>query len=112
MVGGMVTPGHNGARVYVGHWDASGRRVVVESADGVRALPHPDRSSRVGFVWGRPGPGALDLAYAILEDTTGSPTLAERLARDLSWGVISRLPADTFRLSEHDVRAWLEGGRA
>ena len=83
--------------VYVGERRAEGRRVVAVVDGEERPLRAIGASSAVGFVWGRPGEGARDLARSVLADATGSPVLTERVHREFAWDVIAHLPGDGFR---------------
>ena len=94
--------------VYVAEWSAEGRRVVVVAGEEQRALQAIGASSAVGFVWGRPGEGARDLARSLLADATDSVVLAERVHREFARDVIAQLPDEGFRLTRADVLRWLE----
>ena len=93
---------------YAGVADRWGRDVWVER-HGVRdVLRHRGEEPIAGFVWGRRGIAARELARAILVDVTGSPAVGERFCRDLTHAVVARLPEDGFELTRDEVLAWLE----
>jgi hypothetical protein len=102
------TRGGPGRVRYVGA-GAPGRREVWIERDGVRQVAEtPTDDAPARFDWSRPGPGACALARLVLQDATGSPALADRYCRALTYDVIARLPDRAFELSGADVLAWLE----
>src|SRR4051794_28827169 len=101
-------PGTEDTVRYVGVADWWGRHVWVER-DGTRsALPACGEELIAGFAWGTRGIAARELARAILADATGSPAVAERYCRDLTYAVVAGLPRTGFELRRDAVLAWLE----
>jgi hypothetical protein len=102
------TRGGPGRVRYVGAGEAGHREVWIER-DGVRRVAQtPTDDAPARFDWSRTGPGACALARLVLQDATGSPALADRYCRALTYDVIARLPDRAFELSGADVLAWLE----
>lgn len=64
-----------------------------------------------GFEWGYAGSGPAQLALAILADCLGDDGMALRLYQRFKDDVIGRLPRDDFRLSEEQVKEWVEKAR-
>jgi hypothetical protein len=54
------------------------------------------------------GSGARELAWTIIRDATRDERLADDWFLDLSIEIVSRLPADRFRLTARDVVNWLD----
>ncbi|MGH3370992.1 MAG: DUF6166 domain-containing protein [Nocardioidaceae bacterium] len=66
---------------------------------------HPAAGDRP-FDWGEDGPGAKELAWAVLTDAVGDPPpeqVVERYVND----VVASLPKDQFRLDAADINEWL-----
>jgi hypothetical protein len=102
------TRGGPGRARYVGA-GPRGRREVWIERDGVRRLAQtPTDDAPARFDWSRTGPGACALARLVLQDATGSPALADRYCRALTYDVIAHLPERHFELSGSDVLDWLE----
>jgi hypothetical protein len=93
---------------YIGVVDWWGAHVWVEEGGVRRALPYRGDIALAGFAWGRAGLAARELARSLIEDATGSPALAERHCREMTHGVIARLPRLGFELDRDDVLAWVE----
>jgi hypothetical protein len=96
---------------YVGVRDASGCHVWVER-DGARrpiATDPDDDEPAMPLAWSLTGPGASTLARLVLRDATGSPALAGRFYRRMTFDVIARLPPQRFEMTGEGVLRWLEG---
>ncbi|HWT93491.1 MAG TPA: DUF6166 domain-containing protein [Solirubrobacteraceae bacterium] len=86
---------------------AANLSVQAVGRHAVRDLRHHRRWSMAAFDWGAETEGAVELAYALLEDLTGlypSAGLCEQLATD----VLARLPGDGFVVADMDLLGWLE----
>jgi len=94
--------------VYVGEEVPFGRIVWVDDGVVRRLLPLRCEDRAVGYVWGRAGRSARDLARSILCDALNNDVLAERLCRDFTCDVVRALAWDGFQLSQRDVVAWVE----
>jgi hypothetical protein len=100
---------HSGRVRYVGVRDGSGSHVWVER-DGTRRMIDTDDDERaMPLAWSLTGPGASTLAWLVLRDATGSPALAGRFYRRMTFDVIARLPPQRFEMTGDDVIGWLEG---
>ncbi len=73
----------------------------------VRELRHHRRWSMAAFDWAVQTAGAIELAYALLEDLTGMYPSVE-LCAELVAEVLVHLPADGFVLADMDLLGWLE----
>lgn len=73
----------------------------------VRDLRHHRRWSMAAFDWSSESAGAIELAYALLEDLTGMYPSAE-ICTELAVEVLLHLPADGFVLADMDLLGWLE----
>jgi len=87
----------------------AGRRVYVVGPSGVEQLIPRISSPLWTFSWGCHGPGAQELAWAIIRDATRDERLADDWFLDLSVEIVSRLPTDGFTLTARDVVNWLDG---
>lgn len=88
----------NGGRPFVTREYADqGRSELPDYAD-VR------RVSAGGYDWGRPGPEAAQLAYALLLDVVG-PTFADALYPDFAAAVVRHLHPDGWDLTREEVVA-------
>lgn len=94
---------------YIGVTTAFGKTVFIGDEAGLQTLRLGGSALTIGYTWGRAGPGPREVARAILIDATGNEMLAERLCRPFTWEVVSKLPADEFRVTRADVLAWVEG---
>jgi Family of unknown function (DUF6166) len=92
---------------YRGAADRSGRHVWVERNGVRRPLPRCGEDDIVPYSGGRAGPGARELARAVLLDATGSIALAERFCRDLTHEVVAHLPEPEFTLERDNILTWL-----
>jgi hypothetical protein len=99
---------HSGPVRYVGVRDATGSHVWVER-DGTRSAIATDDERAMPLAWSLTGPGASTLAWLVLRDATGSPALAGRFYRRMTFDVIARLPPQRFEMTGDDVIGWLEG---
>ena len=95
-------------RAYRGERLPTGRRVYVLGPEGAERLAPRRRPSRGPYSWGFHGPGAQELAWALIRDATGDRQLADDWYLDLSTEIVSRLPSDEFELRASDVVTWLE----
>jgi hypothetical protein len=104
-------PTSQSARVrYVGVRDASGSQVWVERNGSRRPIAtDADDEPAMPLAWSLTGPGASTLARLVLRDATGSPALAGRFYRRMTFDVIARLPPHRFEMTGDDVLRWLEG---
>jgi hypothetical protein len=103
-------PSRRSARVrYVGVREASGSHVWVERDGTRRPIATDDDEPAMPLAWSLTGPGASTLARLVLRDATGSPALAGRFYRRMTFDVIARLPPQRFELTGEDVLRWLEG---
>lgn len=91
---------------YVGLADWWGRHVWIEDSGRRRTLRHRGADPFITFAWGRAGPGARELARAILCDATGEAALAERACHRLAREVIANLPQVGFTLEREEILAW------
>lgn len=73
----------------------------------VRDLRHHRRWSMAAFDWAAQSAGAIELAYALLEDLTGLYPSVD-LCTALTSEVLLHLPADGFVVADTDLLAWLE----
>jgi hypothetical protein len=94
---------------YVGVRDASGSHVWVERDGTRRPIDTDDDEPAMPLAWSLTGPGASTLARLVLRDATGSPALAGRFYRRMTFDVIARLPPHRFEMTGEDVIRWLEG---
>lgn len=92
---------------YVGLADWWGRHVWVEDDGSRRTLRHRGTDPFITFTWGRAGPGARELARAILWDAATDPALAERFCPELARDLIARLPHIGFELGRGEILTWL-----
>jgi hypothetical protein len=92
---------------YVGLADCWGRHVWIENNGARRTLRHRGTDPFITFTWGRVGPGARELARAILWDAAADPVLAECFSPELARDLIARLPQVGFELGRDEVLAWL-----
>jgi hypothetical protein len=99
---------HSGPVRYFGVRDATGSHVWVER-DGTRSAIATDDERAMPLAWSLTGPGASTLAWLVLRDATGSPALAGRFYRRMTFDVIARLPPQRFEMTGDDVIGWLEG---
>lgn len=86
--------------------DLLNRIEVSERFVAPEPLPHHPRDSVVAPVWGREGPGSLDLSRSLLAVEMGdSPPAAlyVKFAED----VVARLPSERFELSAEAIQGWL-----
>lgn len=90
---------------YIGLRDARGVHVWIER-DGVRELVPSDEAG-TALEWSLTGPTASALARVVLRDATGSPALAGRFYRRLTFDVIASLPERGFELTDGDIVEWL-----
>ncbi len=81
---------------------------VTDSTGSSRRLPHIETHSPTRFEWGYGGNGPAHLALSILADCVGIET-AGRYYQDFKWEIIANLPLAGWKLTEHDIRAWLIG---
>ena len=94
---------------YLGIHDAHGVRLWIER-EGVReAMTPSEEDAGTALAWSRTGAGASALARLVLTDATGSPALANRFYRRLTFDVIAGLPERSFELTDVDIVRWLEG---
>jgi len=104
-------PGSSAAQLsFTGVADWTGHHVWVRRDGAQQPLAWRGDELSGGFVWGRYGYAARELARSILHEVTGSPVLAEVRCRDFAREVVAHLPAHGFTLSAADVEAWLERG--
>lgn len=83
-----------------------GQLVAVETGHKRRGLdPRYDVIiyTRDGFAWGQFGPGAAQLALALVADATGDVVFARLVASDLVVRMVATLPVDGWVLSEREV---------
>ncbi len=95
-------------KTYVGIRSKEGCVVRVEEELGALALPpRLDlwNHSPTGFEWGYGGSGPAQLALALLADALGDDEAAVRLHQDFKWGVVARLPGQSWELTEEEIRA-------
>lgn len=98
---------------YVGTRDDDGTgRVHVEVYEANRLirkyeLPHVVRHSPTGLEWGYGGSGPADLALSIMAHINEVPNLSSRLYQRFKEDIVSHLDQPGFRLSEGQVREWL-----
>jgi Family of unknown function (DUF6166) len=92
-------------RYYVGR-RPNGTEVYVVSRTELAPLEHLGYQSDAAFDWGRLSEGALELAVAMLVDSTESrpPAL---LGRAFCAEVVTRLDRAGFVLSRGDIALWL-----
>jgi hypothetical protein len=103
-------PASRSGRVrYVGVRDAAGCQVWVERDGARRPIATDDDEPDMPLAWSLTGPGASTLARLVLRDATGSPALAGRFYRRMTFDVIARLPPQRFEMTGEDVLRWLEG---
>jgi hypothetical protein len=94
---------------YVGVRDASGSHVWIEQDGTRRPIATDGDDPATPLAWSLAGPGASTLARLVLRDATGSPALAGRFYRRMTFDVIARLPPQRFEMTGEDVLRWLEG---
>jgi hypothetical protein len=76
--------------------------------DGKREpLTHWTRHSD-SLEWGYNGSGPADLAYSILMDVTGQPSLARSLYQGYKAAVIARLPEESWCITVESVCEWIQ----
>ncbi|MFO0851856.1 MAG: DUF6166 domain-containing protein [Gemmataceae bacterium] len=95
-------------RVYRGRRTAAGTVVTVEDESGQRPLaPRHDlrRHSPAGFEWGYAGSGPAQLALALTADALGDDDRARRVYQAFKFKVVGPLAADTWTLTDGQVRA-------
>jgi len=98
-------------RWYVGERCPAGFRVLVLEGPDVRPLRARTRDPLWSFSWGRSGSAARELAWSLLCDSAQDPGLADDWCSAFTSEVISLLPRDVFRMSSHEVIAWLSDER-
>ena len=86
---------------YIGRRGEIGLEVL--GAGRMPLRPRPEIGVRAAFEWGRPGPGADALAFALLADHLGDDQAALQLYRDVSDGIVARLPFDGWTLGGEDI---------
>jgi hypothetical protein len=91
----------------IGGLAAANLTVQAVGRHAVRDLRHHRRWSMAPFDWSADSDGAIELAYALLEDLTGLYPSAE-LCAELAGDVLARLPGDGFVLADLDLLGWLE----
>lgn len=87
-------------------------RVYVEVVEARRKikcydLPHIRHHSSRGMEWGDIGSGSADLALSIMSHINEVRGVSVLLYHAFKVDVVSRLDREGFRLSEADVREWL-----
>jgi len=98
-------------RIYHGARDAAGGRVWVLAPQGVTRLAPRGVALQNAIDWGRPGPSAHELAWALIEDCTGDPQLADDWHACFSHTVVAHLPRRWFSLSAESILLVLEAIR-
>jgi uncharacterized protein DUF6166 len=93
-------------RRYVGTRLAAGPAVAIVDAAGRRALPSRSQHSWSSFTWGRSGVLARELAWALLNDSTGDTCLADAWSADFSSQIVAHLPHEGFELFSEDIVSW------
>jgi len=100
-------------KVYVGERTGEGAAsrasVTVEEDGAVWPLPSrlDLREHSVNLEWGYGMGGPAQLALAILADTTGNDSYAERHHHWFKQAVVMRLPWDAWELPEERVWDWI-----
>ena len=105
-------PGVGGARdplrpehYYVGR-RSHGAEVYVVSRAALEPLEHHEYRTSAPFDWGAPGPGALELAFAMLAH--GTESRPPDLICVTFWSeVVARLDRPGFVLGHGDLALWL-----
>ena len=98
---------------YVGERDGDGIGHVFielyESGQLMRRfeLPHIVKHSPTGMEWGFGGSGPSDLANSLLAHVIEVNGVASALYQQFKADVVSRLNQDGFRLTDAEVREWL-----
>lgn len=93
-------------RVYEGVRTPEGCQVTV---DGQPLNPRFDlrNHSPDGFNWSYGGSGPAQLALALLADALGDDDLAQDHYQKFKWQRIGAIKADTFRITQDEIRSWL-----
>jgi hypothetical protein len=99
------TPSADKGTVYRGCWGMDGRIAYRENNGSARAAI-VDRDAIPLIGWGAESEGCELLARAILQDATGSPTLAASHGPRLA-ELLARFPSEGFALSRREVLDWL-----
>jgi hypothetical protein len=94
-------------RVYRARQTDDGARVYRE--DGNELDPRFDlkEHSREGFAWAQAGPGAAQLALAILADYLEDDTRALALYQDFKWDIVAWLPTGEWELTSTRLARFL-----
>ncbi|MBN2371718.1 MAG: hypothetical protein JXO72_14640 [Vicinamibacteria bacterium] len=94
-------------RVYRAKQTDEGARVYRE--DGHELDPRFDlkRHSRAGFAWAQAGPGAAQLALAILADYLEDDARALALYQDFKWDIVAWLPHEEWELTSARLARFL-----
>jgi hypothetical protein len=95
---------------WVVHKDNSINAVVrsqgtLESATSCWLLSWSKKNSR--FEWGSPALDLVDLAYAILMDTSGNFDLSYQLKEEFAEAILKQFAPEGFHLDGRTVKAWL-----
>lgn len=91
----------------IGGMAAANLSVQAVGRHAVRELRHHRRWSMAAFDWAVDSEGAVELAYALLEDLTGLYPSSE-LCAELAGEVLAHLPDDGFVVADMDLLGWLE----
>jgi hypothetical protein len=84
--------------------------IVTVHQDGQEPQPLDPRldirnHSPTGFEWSYSGSGPAQLALALAADALGDEERAQDVYQDLKFKLVTRLPRDTWTLSEEQIRA-------
>jgi len=91
---------------------ATTRRCVVQVVNRGKKRPlrirHDIAMKSEGFEWGYGGSGPAQLAIALIADACGRRHCTAAIYRRVKFGLIGRLPADGWTITEQQVRDAVE----
>src|SRR5438034_10852224 len=103
-----MTKTYTGYRVLDAHGHPAQTVVMVHEEDKEPRPLNPRLDLRshspTGFEWGYAGSGPAQLALALAADVLGDDEQAQDVYQQLKFKVIGRLPHDSWRLTEDQLR--------